>query len=146
MKKGYSLIEIMIVIAVIGSLLMIAVPKYKNFIAKTRRTEAQVNLHSIYAAEQAFWAENGRYSSNLPEIGWHPEGKIKYSYGFVGSEGVNNFSGSLKSTAIPEYCQASQDAFVVCAVADIDGDGKFDILTINQNNDLQIVSDDILGN
>ena len=146
MKKGYSLIEIMVVIALIGSLLMIAVPKYKSFIAKTRRTEAQVNLHSIYAAEQAFWAENGRYSANLAEIGWRPEGKIKYSYGFTGSEGVNNFRGSLKSSSIPEYCQATQDTFVVSAIADIDGDGKFDILTIDHNNDLQIVSDDILGN
>ena len=133
----------MIVIALIGSLLMIAVPKYKNFIAKTRRTEAQVNLHSIYAAEQAFWAENGRYSANLSEIGWHPEGKIKYSYGFTGAEGVNNFRGSLKSSAIPEYCKANQDDFIACAIADIDGDGKFDILTIDQNNDLQIISDDI---
>ena len=83
MKKAYSLIEIMIVIALIGALLMIAAPKYKNFIAKTRRVEAQINLHNIYAIEQSFWAENGRYTADLNELDWRPEGKPKYSYGFV---------------------------------------------------------------
>lgn len=143
MRKGYSLIEIMIVIAMIGALLMIAMPRYKNFIAKTRRTEAQVNLHNLYAAEQAFWAEHGKYTNSLQELGWRPEGKSKYSYGFSGQENLNYILGSLKSTVFPAQCVADQDHFVACALADIDGDGKFDILTINQNNELEIMSDDL---
>ena len=143
MKKAYSLIEIMIVIALIGALLMIAAPKYKNFIAKTRRVEAQINLHNIYAIEQSFWAENGRYTADLNELDWRPEGKPKYSYGFVGQENKNYFVGSMKTTAIPSQCTANTDSFTACALADIDGDGKFDILTINQNNELIIISDDL---
>lgn len=143
MRKGYSLIEVMIVIALIGSLLFIAMPKYKRFIAKARRTEAQINLHNLYMVEQSFWAEHGKYTSNLRELGWRPEGKINYSYGFNGAENENNIKGALASTQFPAQCSADNDKFLACAIADIDGDGEYDIITINQNNEVSFLSDDL---
>ena len=59
-KKGFTLIELMIVVAIIAFLSMVAVPSFMRFLAKSKRAEAYVNLHSIYAAQKAFWAENGK--------------------------------------------------------------------------------------
>src|ERR1700739_2918912 len=107
-RSGFSLIELMVVVAIIAFLAMIAIPNFNRFFAKAKRTEAYMNLHSIYAAEKAYWAEHGTYSDVLSgpgSIGWQPEGykgggvneNFYYTYGFAGSEGKNYFTGKLQS-------------------------------------------------
>ena len=97
-KSGFSLIELMIVIAIVAFLAMIAVPSYTRYLAKAKRAEAYMQLSSIYAAQKAYWAENGKYSTQLSGqggLGWRPEGyngggegeRFYYTYGFGGSEG-----------------------------------------------------------
>lgn len=56
-KKGFSLIELMIVVTIIGILAAIAVPNYQRFQAKARQSEAKSNLAALYAAEKAFFSE-----------------------------------------------------------------------------------------
>src|SRR5215468_4105848 len=95
-RYGFSLIELMVVVAIMAFLAMIAVPNFNRFLAKAKRAEAYMNLNSIYAAEKAYFAEQGTYSDVLMGeggIGWKPEGKTHYSYGFSGAEGRNNFIG-----------------------------------------------------
>src|SRR5437016_4874696 len=100
MKKGFTIIELMIVVAIIAFLSMVAVPTFTKFLAKAKRAEAYMNLSSIYAAQKAYWAEHGTYSDVLSGdggIGWQPEGNINYTYGFAGSEGRNYFTGKLNT-------------------------------------------------
>ena len=142
---GFTLIELMIVVAIIAILAMIAVPNFLRYVSKAKRSEVYLNLGSIYSAQKAYWAENGTYSSNLNTIGWKPEGEINYTYGFPGSEGVNFFTGKLKSPSseLTSLGKADKDSFVAVAVGDIDGDGKPDVVTINQNREIKIVQDDL---
>lgn len=145
MKKGFTIIELMIVVAIIAFLSMVAVPTFTKFLAKAKRAEAYMNLSSIYAAEKAYWAENGKYSDALSGdggIGWQPEGSINYTYGFAGAEGRNHFTGKL-NTAFSGNAHADAQGFVAVAIGDIDGDGKPDILTVDQNNNIVIVTDDL---
>lgn len=144
MKKGFTLIELMIVIAIIAFLAMVSVPSLKKFLAKAKRTEAHLNLSALATAEKVYWAEHGTYTDDLQALGWKPEGEVQYSYGFPGAEGKNNIIGKLGGGAAGlSSGKAGKDSFVVAAAGDIDGDGEQDILTIDQTNKITIEKDDL---
>ena len=147
-RSGFSLIELMVVVAIIAFLAMIAVPNFNRFLAKAKRAEAYMNLSSIYAAEKSYYAEHGKYSDVLTGeggIGWKPEGKTYYTYGFAGADGRNHFVGKLgASGAQLQGSRADKNGFVVVAAGDIDGDGDADIITVDENNNVVIVHDDLV--
>lgn len=154
---GFTLIELMIVVSIIAFLSVIAVPNFFKFLAKAKRSEAYMNLGSIYTAEKAYWAENGSYTDKLSgpgSVGWQPQGysgggkneKFYYTYGFgAGSEGQSFFTGKVEgSSAHLSMTRADKNGFIAGAVCDIDGDGQLDIITIDQNGDIKIVQDDLV--
>lgn len=155
MRTGFTLIELMVVVAIIAILTMLAVPSFVNFIAKAKRAEVYANLHALYAAQKAYWAEHGTYTMQLAgphSLGWQPTGyrgggaqeNFYYTYGVPGSEGVNYFTGKLSTPASHLHGgRASANSFVIVAAGDIDGDGKPDIITIDHNNTITIVQDDL---
>jgi type IV pilus assembly protein PilA len=56
-KKGFTLIELMIVVAIVGILAAIAIPNFLNYQAKSQQTEAKTNLGSIFTNMVAYSAE-----------------------------------------------------------------------------------------
>lgn len=155
-KRGFTLIELMIVVAIIAFLAVVSVPSFMKFLAKAKRAEAYMNLSSIYAAQKAYFAEHGKYSDVLSGqggIGWKPEGykgggkneKYYYTYGFAGSEGVNHFTGKLETASSNlSASKVSPEGFIAVAAGDIDGDGVADILTVDENNNIVVVQDDLI--
>ena len=87
-NKGFSLVELMVVVAIIGILASIAVPSINKYMAKARQSEAKTNLGSLYTAEKAFAAEYTRFHSAFQAVGFSPEGRMRYNVGF-GAAGVN---------------------------------------------------------
>ena len=67
MKKsnGFSLIELMIVIVIIGVLLSISVPAYNNYVQEARRADAHAALLDIAAREERFVAQNNTYTTDI---------------------------------------------------------------------------------
>ncbi|MBX5484680.1 MAG: prepilin-type N-terminal cleavage/methylation domain-containing protein [Myxococcaceae bacterium] len=79
-KKGFTLIELMIVVAIIGILAAIAIPNFIKFQARSKQGEAKANLKSLFTAQKSFYQEKDRYSESIVEIGWAPERGNRYAY------------------------------------------------------------------
>ena len=112
-QRGFSLVELMVVVAIIGVLATIAIPSIGKYIAKARQTEAKTGLSSLYTSEKAFYAEYNAYHSSFQAIGYSPEGRLRYNVGFgaVGTvagvaNGYNPPAGLSAAMSTVEVCQA----------------------------------------
>lgn len=148
LREGFTLIELMVVVAIIAFLSMVSIPSLTKFLAKAKRSEAYVNLGSLAMAQKAYWAEHGKYATVLygPDgLNWKPQGNFQYTYGFAeGANGVNHFIGKLGAPASTlAGSQLTGDGFKIYAAGDIDGDGQADILAVDENSVITIVQDDL---
>jgi type IV pilus assembly protein PilA len=78
-KKGFTLIELMIVVAIIGILAAIAIPNFLNYQCKARQSEAKTALGTIRTLQEAYTAEYDGYSNDSGNIGFSMKGQSKYS-------------------------------------------------------------------
>ena len=60
-QKGFTLIELMIVVGIIGILVAIAAPNFSRYQSKARQSEAKIALAAVYGAEKSFYSEYSSY-------------------------------------------------------------------------------------
>lgn len=60
--RGFTLIEVLIVVAIIGILTAIAVPQYRDYVIRARLTEAFTGLGGVQTAAEEFWGNNHTYA------------------------------------------------------------------------------------
>jgi type IV pilus assembly protein PilA len=121
---GFTLIELMIVVAIIGLLAAIAIPTFMRFQLKAKTSEVKSNLVSIHTAEEAYFSEYGRYVAAAAEPSSTPDtGKAVFAantgfqaIGFA-PEGRVHFSYAVAVTA-------QDSGYTTDALADIDGNGS----------------------
>jgi type IV pilus assembly protein PilA len=95
-KKGFTLIELMIVVAIIGILAAIAIPNFLRFQAKSKQSEAKTNLGSIGTTAESYRVEKDTYViTQLSDLGWQPQGTPRYSYWYDVGGTASNFNPGL---------------------------------------------------
>jgi len=71
--KGLTLIELMVVVAVLAILSAVAYPLYTNQVQKSRRADAKTALQTIALAQERFFTINGEYAGNLSTLQVSPD-------------------------------------------------------------------------
>lgn len=135
-RGGFSIIELMLVVAMIGILSVISIPAFKIYQYKARRSEAFTNLNAMSKAQKAYFAEWSSYVNSLPVpagaptetkrdytavksafeiVGWAPEADVFFVY-----DAVSN--GYLGNSCCPT-------CFTAGAWGDLDGDSTLGSLS-----------------
>lgn len=104
-RSGFTLVELMVVVAIVGILAAVAVPNYLKYQAKARQSEAKVALAAVYTVEKSFFAEQSTYWPCLSQLGYSPDSNERYYAIGFGAAGAAAVVGSTQpagcNTAVP---------------------------------------------
>jgi len=127
-KKGFTLIELMIVVAIIGILAAIAIPNFLRYQAKSKQAEAKTNLGAIGTNAEAYRSEHDTYIADFNDLGWSAQGSTRYAY-FYHTDSIANIvaaSGGATLTGTPSGVAADGVSFTAGAKGDVDSDPTAD--------------------
>ena len=119
---GFSLMEVMIVVVIIGILGALAYPNLENYLKRTRQTEAKTNLSAIYTAQKIYFTLHQSYAEDINDLD------------------LSLAQGDPYTFTIQE---ASTSTFKAQAEGNIDDDDALDTWTIYQDKNLLNTIDDV---
>ncbi|MEK6527010.1 MAG: prepilin-type N-terminal cleavage/methylation domain-containing protein [Nitrospirota bacterium] len=148
-QRGFTLIELMVTVAILGILASIAISSFMQYQARARQSEAKVNLGGIYLGQVVYFTELGRYGS-LGEIRYVIAGATnRYTYrsgaagagggananvatpGLLTQDTINAIVGSIEPQVPPVVAMNSPTGFTVTAAGNLDADATVDQWHVN---------------
>lgn len=103
MQKGFSLIELVVVLAVIAILAGIAYPSYMDTLRQTRRADAKTNLLELAQRIERFYSENHSYTDVEASVGGSPQDTVDGWYSIT----ITSTASTYNLVAAPQNSQAS---------------------------------------
>ena len=124
-----NLQETLIVLAIIGILLLLALPNLMPLISKAKSIEAQTQLKALYNAQTTYRYLNSKYTSDLNELDFVAPKTVK-------EEGTANYRYEILEASSVSFKARAE------AVTDFDGDGILNVWEIDENgNPKQLIKD-----
>ncbi len=133
-EKGFTLIELMIVVVIIGILAALAIPRFMQATTKSKQSEAKQLLKQIYTMERTYRQANNTYGDN----GSTSVPGAAFTFAEIG---VEVMAGANYAYAIV----AAANSFTATATANLDDDATIDTWTINETGALAVTTDDVTG-
>jgi prepilin-type N-terminal cleavage/methylation domain-containing protein len=134
--RGFTVLELMVTVAILGILAAVAIPSFRNYQWKAKRSEAFVNLGGLANAQKAYFAisdtflgvapaEPGTTLGDVPGTVSRASAGIDAAFGPIGwaSEGQVYFDYDTNSPNLGLGCACIQ-CFTSTAYGDIDGDNS----------------------
>ncbi|HET8885637.1 MAG TPA: prepilin-type N-terminal cleavage/methylation domain-containing protein [Salinimicrobium sp.] len=126
---SFNLQEVLIVLAIIGILLLLALPNLMPLISKAKSVEAQTQLKHLYNSQTTYRYMYSKYTYDLGELDFEAPKTVK-------ENGTSNYSYEITSADNSSFKARAT------AVTDFDGDGIFNVWEVDENgNPKQIVKD-----
>lgn len=110
-KRGFTIVELMVVVAILGILGAIAVPMFRGYITDAKVAEAKAVLHEIRLLQEQYYADRRTYlaaadtaalEAGLP--GFEPSARVKGNYNFkVEPDAGGTIADSFIATAEPQH-------------------------------------------
>lgn len=116
--RGFTLIELMIAVAIVAILAAVAYPSYQDHIRKSRRAEAQAFLLSVAGRQQQFLVDTRSFTASLAAIGIPTPPNVAVAYTIAASAPAGN-PPTFTLTATPNSRQAGEK----CGTLGIDQNG-----------------------
>ena len=110
-NKGFSLIELMIAMVIVGILATIMLPSYRQYVTESRRSEGVAMLLNVMQQQERYYTEMLRYTANLADLGFDPTKPVASENGTYHIQAAQCGSDSLercvKLTAVAQGEQAA---------------------------------------
>jgi prepilin-type N-terminal cleavage/methylation domain-containing protein len=127
LQHGFTLIEMMVVVAVVGALAAVSVQSSAAYVSRARRAEAIITLSAIADAQAGFRADHDYYASTFDELGVSFDGTTRLN---ATQFEANDYTFSLSRPwgALSYYCSA---------VGNIDGDPWPDVVIVEEGSPMR---------
>lgn len=128
-SNGFTLVELMVVVAIVGILATIAYPNYTQYVAKTKRSTAKTSLSAVSARLEQYFLDNKTYTTNMTLIGFPADPMYINSGGDWVAAAANTNTYQIDITA------ADARTYSISAIpqnVQVDADADCGTLTLNQ--------------
>ncbi len=110
-NRGFTLVELMIVVAIIGILAALAIPNFIKYQARSKQAEAKQSLRSFFMAQRHYFSEGDSYTADLGALGFAPERGNRYAYKSTVTPTTWSSRATSTITAVAAYQGIEVDCF-----------------------------------